>query len=231
MGVNAQTTQLYGDVERAADAWRRFLKADSLHDAADVASQYGWLAPVSGVLVYALTRGFVTYVSDPLVIKEGYVFPGWMGALFVNVLYAFFLSGLIWFFVFGTIGAVAGLLAPSRGMNPDVFKVGGYLAVLFVPISIVSFGLALTVSAGDIGVANIAGSTVKEVGPKLMESQVAMRATEQMTLVRLLRVSGWLIAVALVRPMLEELYDIGRIRSTVAVIPSTLAAVLGALLL
>lgn len=231
MATSERPRGVYGDVILAVDAWCELLRTNGFRDAVGTVSYYGWLPPIFGVVAHLLTQMFVVYVTEPFVIQADYIFPGWTGVFFVNLLYAFFLGGLIWFFFFGTTGAVAGLLASSRGLNTDVFKAGGYLAALFIPISIVSFALALTISAGDVGAASIEGTTAAEVAPKVMEVRMNIRATRQMRTVRFLRVIGWLTVAVLLRPMLEEFYDIGPVRSVAALVPSTMAVVLAAVLL
>ena len=64
-----------------------------------------------------------------------------------------------------------------------------------------------------------------------MDVRMNIRGTRQMQTVRLLQATGWITAAVLLRPMLAEYYDLGPVRSLVAVLPSTAGAVLAALLL
>jgi hypothetical protein len=230
MAVEELTPGWRGELERAVAAWRAFLHADGFDGAARVAASYGWLGPALGLFVHLLFRTFVVYVADPVVMGKGYVFPGWLGALLLNFLFTISFAGLIWFLFFGTAGAFAGLLS-GRGTNVAVFKVGGYLATLFVPLSVVAFVLALTISPAEVGASAIGGTDVEQVASRVMDVQLSVRATRQMQTVRLLRAVGWLTAAVLLRPMLEELYEIGPLRSTAALVLPTIAAIMASLLL
>ncbi|WP_231187910.1 hypothetical protein [Haladaptatus sp. DYF46] len=212
-------------VDSTTDAWRAFLDADDFGEAAESIEYYGWTAPAIGVFAHVLFRSGFTYLIEPGVMKGGEPFPSLLSAFVLNFVYTSFQTLLLLFFFFGTIGAIAGLIASNRSLDVTTFKVGGYLSVVFVPIFVVASVLALTISGSDVGIAAVSGGNVSQMAPKIMEVRMNIRSTQQMQIVRLLRISGWLLCALLLRPVLARHYDLGRIRSTIALLPTTVAFV------
>lgn len=213
-------------VDSTTEAWRTFLDAKDFGEAAESIEYYGWTAPAVGVFAHVLFRSVFTYLIEPGVIKGGEPFSSLLSAFVLNFVYTCFQTLLLLFFFFGTIGAIAGLIAPNRSLDVTTFKVGGYLSVVFIPIFVVASVLALTISGSDVGVAAISGGNVSQMAPKIMEIRMNVRSTPQMQIVRLLRISGWLLCALLLRPVLARRYGLGRIRSTLALLPTTVAFVL-----
>lgn len=217
-------------VDSTIEAWRAFLGAEDFRETTDVVEYYGWTAPAVGVFVHVLFRSVSTFLVEPGVLKGGAPFPSLVSAFVLNFVYTSFQTLLLVFFFFGTIGAIAGLVASNRSLDVTTFKFGGYLSVVFVPIFVVASILALTISGSDVGVAAISGTNVSQVAPKVMDVRMNVRRTPQMQIVRLLRVSGWIICAFVLRPVVARLYGLGRIRSALALIPTTIAFVVFTLL-
>lgn len=184
--------------------------------------RYGWAPPLLGVLTHGAVRGVFEHLSEPFAMSQGYVFAGWQLAFLINLLYGTALVALGWFLYFGVVGSLAGFLSESSDMETGVFKVGGYLTLLFVPILVVGAGLVVTIPAPDPVVAGVDPTT------EVIETHRAVADSLQMRVVNALQSAGWILVGFLMLPVVSELYDVGRRESVLAVLPVTLVAVVAA---
>jgi hypothetical protein len=211
------------DVERSP---RRLVheltNAGSVRGLVRTMERYGWAPPFLGLLAHGAVRGVFEHLSEPFAMSQGYVFAGWQLALAINLLYGTALVVLSWFLYFGVIGSFAGFLSETTDMETAVFKVGGYLTVLFVPLLLVGAALVVTIPAPDPVVAGVDPTS------EVVETHRAVANSLQMRVVNTLLSAGWILVGFLMLPVVSELYDVGRRESVVAVLPVTLVAVVAA---
>lgn len=224
------------DVDRDADphdpvlggdaddrSWRHLgyelTHASDVRDLVGTMRRYGWLPPLLGLALTGGARGLLEHASEPFAMSKGYVFAGWELALAINVMFGFFLAAFSWFLYFGVIGSFAGYFSSVTKMETAIFKVGGYLMVLFVPLFAVSSALALTIPAPDVAVAG-ADSTAD-----VARTYQQVSDTPQMRLVDTLLAGGWIVVGFLMIPVVSELYEVDRKASVLSVLPVTLVAV------
>lgn len=203
--------------------WRRLgyelTHAQSIRDLCDTARRFGWVPPLLVLALHGVVRGWLAYLSEPYAMSQEYLFAGWWLALGINVVYGLFLVGFAWFMYFGVVGGIAGFFSEEAALDLTTFKVGSYLLVVFVPILFVAGLLALTISPPD---AVVAGAAAPEA---VAETHRAVSDSPQMRLVSVLKAAGWILVGFLVLPVVEELYDVDKRISVLAVLPVTLAAV------
>lgn len=199
----------------------RLRTAGSVGEVADTIDLHGWSVPLAVLGLVGFVRGVFEYLTDPFVIAEGYVFPGWPAAFVINVVYGVFVVAFAWFLFFGLIGSFAGYFSAVRAMDTAVLKVGAYLSALFVPVFVVGSALALTLSVPD-------AVTVLE-DPDAVGSITTgtgyVRGTAQMRAVAVLKGVAWIVAGFLSLPVVSYRYELDRGRSVASVLPVTLAAV------
>lgn len=210
--------------------WRKLLQSNDLEGMIREIRRYGWLPALFGLVLHSLARGAFEYLSEPFIIVEGYVFPGWPAALVINVFFGSFVVLFSWFLYFGLVGVIAGFLSKEHDMVADVFKVGGYLTVLFVPVFLVGSVLIATVSAP----AGVDAGAIVDNGDGTVEFATTAYSfvydTPQMHAVRVLKATVWIITGFLLLPVVQQLYEIDEKRSVVSVLPVTLAGVTTAFL-
>lgn len=243
--MNADDTSEYGydpDVDREADptdpvvpgdvaerSWRQLghelTNARSVEGLVASVERYGWAPPFLGFLLLGSARGVFEFLSEPFAMSQGYVFAGWQVALGINLVYGFFSVAFSWFMYYGVIGGLAGYFSDETSMNTTIFKVGGYLSVLFVPLVIVGSAVALTIPSPEAAVAGVDSATA------VAETHETVEDSPQMQLFGMLMASGWILVGFLMLPVVAELYDIDKKESVFAVLPVTLVAVVATQLL
>lgn len=192
-------------------------------DVADLVAtirQYGWTVPIVGLLFYGIFQGVFEYLTEPFAMSQQYVFIGWELALAINLVYGFFVGVLSWFLYFGVIGSISGFFSSETKMETAIFKIGGYLMLLFVPILVVASVLAVTISPPDVAIAGV--DPVEDVART--HEQVA--DTPQMWIINVLQAIGWVVIGFLMIPVVSELYEIDTKGSVLSVLPVTLIAVI-----
>ncbi|WP_129113902.1 hypothetical protein [Halegenticoccus tardaugens] len=204
-------------------SWRRLghelTHAGSVRDCVGTVERYGWLPPLLGLLVHGLSRGIFEHLAEPFAMSQGYVFAGWPLALGINLFYGLFFVGFTWFLYFGVVGALAGYFSEKTTLDTTVFKIGGYLTLLFVPLVALAAALALTIPAPDPVIAGAAPAT------EVAETHRAVRDTIQMRIVDVTMAGGWILVGVLMLPVVSELYDVDKKASVLSVLPVTLVAV------
>ena len=214
------------DAERS---WGRLASeltnARNVGDLIRTVGRYGWAPPLVCLLLYGGAQGVFEHLSEPFAMSQGYVFAGWQLALIINLLYGLSLVTLSWFLYFGVVGSIAGYLSETTSMETTVFKIGGYLVLLFVPLLAVGAGLVLTIPAPDPIVAGVDPTT------DVIETHQAVANSTQMRIVDTLMSIGWIVVGFIMLPVVSELYDISAKASVLAVLPVTLIAVVGAQLI
>ncbi|MEF8852221.1 MAG: hypothetical protein V5A44_06790 [Haloarculaceae archaeon] len=208
---------------RYRDLPHRFREAETLSELVATIRAYGWPPVAVSLVVYGVSRGLFEYLSSPFSIANSYVFEAWPAALGINVLFGLFFAGFSWFLYFGVIGAFAGFFAEGTAIDTGVFKTGGYLLLVFVPLLAISGLLAATIPAA---VAAGGGGSPRAA----IEVQRSLDATVQMRVAGFLLAAGWVVVGFLLIPFVAELYDVSRKASVVSVLPPTLLAVLGTVL-
>ncbi|WP_227378697.1 hypothetical protein [Haladaptatus halobius] len=210
-------------VDATARTWRRLgrelTNARSISGLVGTVERYGWIPPLLGLLLSGVARGIFEHLSEPFAMSQGYVFSGWQLALGINLFYGFFFVAFSWFLYFGVIGAFAGYFSEETKMETTVFKVGGYLMVLFVPLVAVGSALALTIPAPEPVVAGAAPATA------VARTHEVVADTHQMRIVGTMMASGWILVGFLMLPIVSELYDVDNRASVLSVLPATLVAV------
>ncbi|WP_245549655.1 hypothetical protein [Natronococcus occultus] len=210
--------------------WRELLQANDVERMIGVVRQYGWLPALFGLALHSLSRGAFEYMSEPFIVTEGYIFSGWPAALIINVLFGTFVVLFSWFIYFGLIGVIAGYLSEDHVMESDVFKFGGYLTVVFVPVFVLGSVLISTVTVPDgasaEAVAQNGGGTVEFA----MSAYSFVYETPQMHAVRAFKAAAWILVGFLMLPIVQRLYEIDQKRSVASVLPLTLGGVLTAFL-
>jgi hypothetical protein len=197
---------------------KRFREAETIDELVATVRAYGWLPPFAAVALCGFAAGLFQFLTGPYSIANGYFFRGWPAAVLINVLFGFFLTGFFWFLYFGVIGAVTGFFAEDRAMDTGVFKLGGYLLLLFVPPLLVGGLLATTIPAS---VATPGGQ-----GPEAaIAVQRALSATIQLQVAGALLAATWVAVGFLLIPLVAQLYGVSRKQSVVAVLPVTLLTV------
>lgn len=214
-----------GDAERPRyrELPQRLTSAENVTALVETMRLYGWLPPFLALLVQGGVRGVFEYLSEPFAVAHGYVFEGWLIALAINLAYGVFISGFLLFLYFGVIGAFAGLLSDTKDMETAIFKVGGYLLLIFVPLLAVSAAIAFTIPPSVAAVSS-------QSAPEFAEAHRSVAATLQMRVVGFVLAAGWIVIGFLMLPVVSELYDIGRKGSVASVLPVTLVAVIGTVL-
>lgn len=200
----------------------RLLTAGSIEEFVDRLDVHGWGIPLALLGLAGFVRGVFEYLTDPFVVAEGYVFPGWGLALAINLVYGFFIVAFAWFMFFGLIGSFAGYFSESRDMDTAVLKLGTYVSVLFVPVFVVGSLIALTLSVPE-GVAVVDDPDSVDA---VTTVTTYFRDTLQMRVVRALKAAGWILAGFLLLPVIAHRYEIDHKRSVASVLPVTLAAVI-----
>ncbi|WP_254274587.1 hypothetical protein [Haloarcula marina] len=200
---------------------RELANARSMQDLVGTMKRYGWLPPIVGLLLYGFTRGIFEHLTEPFAMSQGYIFTGWQLALGINLLFGVFIVGFTWFLYFGVAGSIAGFFSDKTNMDSTVFKAGGYLSVLFVPVLVISWFLALTIPAPEAVVAGV------EPTADVIETHRVVANSPQMRIVDLLLSATWIVVGFLLLPIISELYDINRKQSVISVLPVTLLAVIG----
>ncbi|WP_416841750.1 hypothetical protein [Haloferax sp. DFSO52] len=200
---------------------RELATARNMDDLVGTMKRYGWLPPITGVLLYGIVQGVFEHLTEPFAMSQGYVFTGWKLALGINILFGLFVVAFTWFLYFGVIGSIAGFFSEKTNMDTTVFKAGGYLSVSFVPVLIVSCFLALTIPAPETVVAGV------EPTEAVIETHRAVANSPQMQIVDLLLSATWIVVGFLFLPIISKLYDINRKQSVMSVLPVTLLAVIG----
>lgn len=211
--------------------WRKLLQSDDIDGMIRVVRRYGWLPALFGLALHSLTRGAFEYLSEPFIVVEGYVFPGWPAALVVNVLFGSFVVIFSWFCYFGLVGVIAGFLSDEEDMAADMFKFGGYLTVLFAPVFLIGSALIVTISVPD----GVSADAAAQNGDGTVEFATTAYSfvydTPQMHAVRILKAIAWVVIGFLLLPVVQHLYDIDEKRSVVSVLPVTTVGVITAFLL
>lgn len=198
---------------------RELTSARSVRELVGTIKRYGWAPPFLGLILYGFMRGVFEHLMEPFAMSQGYDFAGWQLALGINVLYGLFFAGFTWFLYFGVIGAIAGFFSEERDMDTTVFKVGGYLSVLFVPVLAVASLVVLTIPAPETAVS---GATSTQA---IAEMHRAVANTLQMRIVGTLMAAVWIVIGFLMLPVIGELYDVDMKESVFSVLPVTLIAV------
>lgn len=216
-------------VVTADRSWRRLghelTHARNIGDFVETVERYGWTPPLLGLLLLGVVRGVFEYLSEPFAMSKGYVFSGWQLALGINLLYGLFFVGFVCFLYFGVAGAIAGHLSDETEMERSMFKVGGYLMVLFVPVVAIAAALAVTIPAPETVVAG--AEPVAEV----VQSHSAVVNTTQMRAIGTMMAGVWILVGFLLLPVVSELYGIDKKASVLSVLPVTLVAVVATQLL
>lgn len=197
--------------------------AQTVSSLVDVIRLYGWVPPLLIAAVHGTVRGLFEHASEPFALSQGYVFEGWPAAFGINIVYGTFLTGFIWFLYFGVIGSFAGFFSDEAAIETDVFKVGGYLLAVFVPLLTVSSLLAATIPSSVASVASDRPAAV-------IEAHRAIDATLQMRVASALLAFGWIVVGFLMLPIVSELYDVDTKASVISVLPVTLVAVVATVL-
>jgi hypothetical protein len=195
--------------------------ARNTRDLVDTIRRYSWVLPLASLLLYGLTRGVFEFLTEPFAMSQGYTFTGWQIAAGINVLFGLFVSGFTWFLFFGVVGAIAGFFSDVTKLDTTMFKVGGYLSVLFVPVVVVSWFIALTIPAPDAVVAGAEPTT------EVIETHRSVANASQMRLIDTMLSVTWIVIGFLLLPIVSELYDISSKQSVLSVLPVTLIAVVG----
>ena len=198
--------------------------ATDVRDLVGTIQRYGWAAPLLGLLASGIVRGVFEHLAEPYAMSQEYVFPGWQFALGINVLYGFFLTAFSWFLYFGVIGGFAGYFSDETKMETTIFKVGGYLMVLFVPLVAVAAALVLTIPTPETAIAGVDSTAA------VQETYRTIANTPQMRLIDTIMAGGWIVVGFLTLPVVSDLYEIERKYSVVSVLPVTLIAVVGTVL-
>lgn len=210
-------------------SWRRLghelTHARSIGDFVGTVERYGWTPPLLGLVLLGVVRGVFEYLSEPFAMSKGYVFNGWQLALGINLLYGLFFVGFMCFLYFGVAGAIAGYFSDETAMERSMFKVGGYLMVLFVPVVAVAAALAVTIPSPETVIAGV--EPVSEV----VASHNAVAHTPQMRIVETMMAGVWILVGFLLLPVVSELYGIDKKASVLSVLPVTLVAVVATQLL
>lgn len=201
---------------------RELSSARSTQDLVGTMRRYGWVGPLTGLIFYGFTKGVFEHLTEPFAMSQGYIFTGWQIALVINVLFGLFTAGFTWFLYFGVIGALAGFFSEQVKMDPAMFKTGGYLSILFVPVVVVTWFIALTIPAPDAVVAGV------EPTADVIETHRAVANSPQIRLIETLLSATWIVVGFLLLPVVSELYEIDRKESVFAILPVTLIAVVGA---
>ncbi|SDK55664.1 hypothetical protein [Natronorubrum texcoconense] len=211
--------------------WRKLVQSNDIDGMIRVVRRYGWLPALFGLALHSLARGAFEYLSEPFIIVEGYVFPGWPAALVVNVLFGSFVVIFSWFCYFGLVGVIAGFLSDEEDMVADMFKFGGYLTVLFAPVFLVGSVVIATISVPD----GVSADAAAQNGDGTVEFATTAYSfvydSTQMHAVRILKATAWVVTGFLLLPVVQHLYDIDEKRSVVSVLPVTLVGVITAFLL
>lgn len=195
--------------------------AEDVEDLVGTIQRYGWAVPIAALLFHSVFRGAFEFLTEPFAMSQRYVFSGWKLALVINFIYGLFLVGFAWFLYFGVIGSFAGFFSEKTKMETTVFKVGGYLMVLFVPVLVVSSILAVTIAPPDAAVAGV------DPAFELAETHQQVSSTPQMRLINALFAAGWVVVGFLMIPVISQLYDVSTKVSVLTVLPVTLIAVVG----
>lgn len=219
--------------EVGADAvertWRQLghelTHAESVRSLVGTVERYGWAPPLLGIALHGTVRGVFEHLVDPYAISHGYTFPLWELALSINVFRGLFLVAFSWFMYFGIVGSLAGLLSDEKAMDTAVFKVGGYFTVLFVPVFLLAIPVVLTIPAPETGGAGVDQLT------RVRTSYQSIYNSPQMQVVGVLKAVAWTVTGFLMLPVVEELFDLTKKESVVAVLPVTVAAVVSTQLL
>lgn len=207
-------------VEYVIYTWQKFLTASSVRASAHVVDTGGWGAAFLGVVVAALFRGVFNYLTDPLIVARGRPL-GNVSVLALDVVFSFFFVLLTWVLFFGSVTALAGLVNRDIHFSLAAFRLGGYLSVVFVPIFLVGIALAVTIPVSAVTTDPAMATNATMAARHTVQAQLAIRSTPQMSFVRALRVVGWLVVAAFLVPAVTELYDMGRVRTTLAVVVPT----------
>ncbi len=211
-----------------ARTWRRLghelTHAGSIDDLLDTVGKYGWAPPLLCLFVAGLSRGGFEFLTEPYAMSQRYAFAGWELALAINLLFGVFFLAFTWFLFFGVIGSLAGFLSKTTRMDATVFKVGGYFALVFVPVLVVGSALAVTVPAPEVAIATV------DSPETLAGTYAAIADSAQMGVFSTLMAAAWVLAGFLMLPVVGSLYDLSAKRSVLAVLPVTLVAVTATLL-
>lgn len=208
--------------------WRMLLQSDDIEEMIGVVRRYGWLPALFGFALHALSRGAFEYVSDPDIIRAGYVFEGWPVALGINLFFGASVVLFSWFLYFGLVGSIAGFFSETTDMTVDVFKFGGYLTVLFAPVFLVAALLLTTVTVPEGTPASF--ESTEAAAEFAMRANSAVYDTPQMHAVRVLKALVWVLTGFLMLPVVQHLFDIDEKQSVLSVLPVTLVGVLTAFL-
>lgn len=198
---------------------RELTNARSMQDLVGAMKRYGWAPPLLGLLLHGLTKGVFEHLSEPFAMSKGYIFTGWQLAFGINMFYGLFFVAFTWFLYFGVIGSIAGYFSEKTKMDTTVFKAGGYLSVLFVPVVIVASLIVLTIPAPETVIAGVEPTT------EVIETHRAVANTSQMRIVDTLLSGMWIVIGFLLLPVVGELYEIDRKESVLTILPVTLIAV------
>ncbi|WP_121740870.1 hypothetical protein [Natronorubrum halophilum] len=211
--------------------WRKLLQSSDTDGMIRVVRRYGWLPALFGLALHSIARGAFEYLSEPFIIVEGYVFPGWPAALVVNVLFGSFVVIFSWFCYFGLIGVIAGFLSTEYDMVGDIFKFGGYLTVLFAPVFLVGSVLIATVTAPDGVSTEVVAENSDGTAEFATTAYSFVYDTPQMHAIRILKAVAWVVTGFLLLPIVQHLYELDEKRSVMSVLPVTLVGVITAFLL
>jgi len=211
-----------------ARTWRRLghelTHAGSIEDVLKTVGTYGWAPAFCCLFVAGLSRGVFEFLTEPYAMSQRYAFAGWELAFAINLLFGIAFLAFTWFLFFGVIGSLAGFLSKTTRMDATVFKVGGYVALVFVPVLVVGSLLAVTVSPPEVAIATV------DSPETLAETYAVIADSAQMGLFSTLMAGAWVLAGFLMLPVVGELYDLSAQRSVLAVLPVTLVAVTATLL-
>ncbi|WP_136689814.1 hypothetical protein [Halorhabdus amylolytica] len=204
--------------------WRALRRAQTIDDVTSVILDYGWAGPMLGLLLHILVRTILIYVMEPIVIISGYLFDGAAVTMIVVFVYTSSFVLLAVFLYFGGVGAIAGFLSDERQYSPAVFKLGGYVSVLFIPLFLIGIVLALTVSGEPYPLPSEPTANATTIATELAQYRREILTTPQMYAIRVLRMVGWAVIGFLILPIVGRLYELDRKRSVLSVLPPTMAA-------
>ncbi|AEH38394.1 hypothetical protein [Halopiger xanaduensis] len=219
-----------GNEWTAIRPWRKLVRANDIGEMIDVVGRYGWLPALVGLALHALARGAFEYLSEPYIVVEGYVFPGWPIALGVNLVFGAAVVAFSWFLYFGLVGAIAGYFSDKHDLAVETFKFGGYLSVLFAPVFLLGAAVIVTITVPEGATAAMGAQTGEEAVEFALSAHSFVYDMPQMHAVRVLKALTWIVTGFLLLPVVQQLYEIGEKQSVLSVLPVTLLGVATAFL-
>lgn len=214
--------------DRIPRSWRRLghelTSARSVSDLVDTIDRYGWVPPLFCLMACGLFQGAFEFLTEPFAMSQRYIFAGWELALGINIIYGLAFAAFSWFLYFGVIGSFAGFFSDTTQMETTVFKAGGYLLLILIPVLAIGAVLATTVPPPQTAIATV------DSPETLASTHAAVRNSTQMDIFGTLMAGAWVLIGFLLLPIISELYDISSKASVLSVLPVTLIAVTAAIL-